>query len=96
MLCGGTLVYDEFGTLLSWFRKPGTQLSMGKDYENENIIGSERRSEFLSNIAHRVKNGQIGLDHGSDRVQPHNAIDHENHQRNSKPGNVAPHEPGGR
>ncbi|MFZ2097124.1 MAG: hypothetical protein WAV05_10845 [Anaerolineales bacterium] len=65
MLCGGTLVYDEFGTLLSWSRKPGTQLSTGKDYGKENIIGWERRSEFLSNIAHRVKNGQIGIDHGS-------------------------------
>jgi len=67
MLCGGTLVFDEFGNLLSWFRKPGTQLDEGKDYIEENNIGLARRAEFMTNIAHRVKNGQIGLDHGSDK-----------------------------
>ncbi len=67
MLCGGTLVYDEYGTLLSWFRKPGTQLDSGKDYHNENTIGLTRKAEFLSNIAHRVKNGQINVDQGCDQ-----------------------------
>jgi hypothetical protein len=61
MLCGGTLVFDENGNVLSWFRKPGTQVRNGKDWEQEVEAGESRRQQFLEAIAKKVRRGQVGL-----------------------------------
>jgi hypothetical protein len=67
MLCGGTLVFDETGTLVSWFWKPGTQLKKGKDFGKQNSLGMERRAQFLTNIEKKIREGQIGIQQESDR-----------------------------
>lgn len=66
MLCGGTLVFDENGNVLSWFRKPGTQVTDGKEWEDEMSAGEERRHDLLENIKKQVKMGRIGLVHDSE------------------------------
>ena len=77
LLCGGTLVFDRQGNVLSWFRKPGTEFSEGKYGPEETELGRKRQAGFLEHIKRRVKNGMIGLaadDDGSalmgDRVRP--------------------------
>ncbi|MGD8751768.1 MAG: hypothetical protein PVG14_10125 [Anaerolineales bacterium] len=61
MLCGGTLVFDENGNVLSWFRKPGTQVRSGKDWGKEVEAGERRRQQLLEAIARKIKRGQLGL-----------------------------------
>jgi hypothetical protein len=77
MYCGGTLVFDDRGNLLSWFRKPGVQL-LNPDRENElrkstkptrlelaqladMELGRKRVSAFLAQIYEKLKKGKIGL-----------------------------------
>ncbi|MGD2157865.1 MAG: hypothetical protein PVG14_09170 [Anaerolineales bacterium] len=64
MLCGGTLVFDENGNVLSWFRKPGTQVRNGKDWEQEVEAGESRRQQLLEAIARKIKKGKLGLIEG--------------------------------
>jgi hypothetical protein len=52
MLCGGTLVFDENGTVLWQTRKDNTEA---------------RRNQFLDNIAKRIRTGQLGPTFGSER-----------------------------
>lgn len=52
MLCGGTLVFDENGTLLWWAKKADT---------------AARRERFLDEIAQGVATGQIGAALGGER-----------------------------
>jgi hypothetical protein len=67
MLCGGTLVFDENGTVLSWFRKPGTQGSDSERWQAEIAAGEKRRLEFLENLAQRIASGQVGAVLGSSK-----------------------------
>ena len=57
LLCGGTLVLDGRGNVLSWFRKPGTEEEEGK----------KRMGELKHHIARQVDRGMIGL-HGETDV----------------------------
>ncbi len=67
MLCGGTIVFDEKGTVLSWARKPGTQGGRNKAWKEEIAIGRKRREALLENIAHRIKSGQVGAVLGGEK-----------------------------
>lgn len=67
MLCGGTLVFDDKGNILSWFRKPGSVGGAGKNWEIENAAGKKRLSEFLDNLAARIQSGQVGAALGSSK-----------------------------
>ena len=71
LLCGGTLVFDDKGSVLSWFRKPGTEISGSgsKNYrwENEKARGQKRREQLLEELARRIEKGQIGSTLGSSK-----------------------------
>ncbi len=71
MLCGGTLVFNEKGTLLSWMRKPGTELKVGRVNKNnrrtEIEAGKIRKADFLDTLSKRIKSGQIGALLGSSK-----------------------------
>ncbi len=67
LLCGGTLVFDENGNVLSWSRKPGTQGGSSKGWQDESKEGKKRREEFLANLARRVAAGQVGAALGSSK-----------------------------
>lgn len=66
MLCGGTLVFDENGSLLSWSRKPGAvpvrtkRGKMAELAELDAIAGQARRQTLLDNLGRRIAMGQIG------------------------------------
>ena len=93
MLCGGTLVFDENGTMLSWFRKPGTEGGTGKAWQDEIKAGRKRRTEFLKNLARLITTGNIGAVPGSgrgilaSRVPPISVIKENNQLR----FNLTPH-----
>ena len=71
LMCGGTLVFDDKGNVLSWFRKPGVE--RGEDGGNQNqwaeevALGNERRTQFLNALATRIKSGHIGSTLGSSK-----------------------------
>ncbi len=68
MLCGGTLVFDDKGNILSWFRKPGSDCgNESKKGQAENEEGKKRLSQFLHDLAVRIKTGQIGAVLGSSK-----------------------------
>jgi hypothetical protein len=62
MLCGGTLVLDQNGTLLSWTRKPGSR-SAGNSAaaEAEAAEGLRRRETLLEAVAIQLRAGRIGI-----------------------------------
>ncbi|EDP70151.1 Subtilisin-like serine protease [Flavobacteriales bacterium ALC-1] len=65
ILCGGTLVFDQNGRVLSWFRKPGTTLENEiekptNDQEEEIKAGERRKKEILSTLSKRIQSGAIG------------------------------------
>ena len=51
LLCGGTLVFDDRGNVVSWFAKPGT----------ESELGRQRKQALLDHIAGEVRTGALGL-----------------------------------
>ncbi len=55
LLCGGTLVFDGQGNVVSWARKPGTQV--GKDAQ----AGARRKEQFLDHVARQARSGALGL-----------------------------------
>lgn len=57
LLCGGTLVFDERGNLLSWMRKPGTQV------QEDALKGAARLEQLRQHVARQVAHGAVGL-HG--------------------------------
>jgi hypothetical protein len=69
MLCGGTLVFDDNGTVLSWMMKPGSEaygrpVGRGKRTERWAAAGKEgtaRRSAFLQNLADQILEGEVGV-----------------------------------
>ncbi len=67
MLCGGTLVFDDKGNILSWFRKPGSVGGLGNKWQAENAAGQKRLTEFLNNLAKRIQSGQVGAVLGSNK-----------------------------
>lgn len=68
MLCGGTLVFDEKGNVLSWFRKPGThQGGSSKGWRAEVAVGEQRRADLLADLAKRIGAGHVGAALGSSK-----------------------------
>jgi len=55
LLCGGTLVLDDRGNVLSWQHKPGLQVD--KDLEE----GKKRMAQLRDHIARQVQRGLVGL-----------------------------------
>jgi hypothetical protein len=69
MLCGGTLVFNDVGTVLSWMMKPGSQPYGGKRQRGGRIAkkwkgaveeGAARRAALLDTIANQIGAGRIG------------------------------------
>jgi hypothetical protein len=68
MLCGATLALDQNGEMLSWARKPGSQLTGGGTAAaKEQAVGVARRSAFLDALARQIKAGRIGSAMGSEK-----------------------------
>lgn len=67
MLCGGTLVFDDKGNILSWFRKPGSVGGEGDKWEAENVAGQKRLKDYLDDLAKRIQSGQVGAVLGSSK-----------------------------
>jgi hypothetical protein len=69
MLCGGTLVFDERGNILSQFQKPGSQLDPTQEPTDASRaaaeIGKRRLERFKANIAYNVRIGQLGINQES-------------------------------
>lgn len=66
LLCGGTLVFDERGNVLSWARKPGTSDKLPKDRmpqdrRGEKDRGDKRAKGLREYIERLVDAGWIGL-----------------------------------
>ena len=66
LLCGGTLVFDNRGNLLSWQHKPGTgkqevKNRLRKYCEDEVDKGNLRREAMLEYIRNRLLRGAIGM-----------------------------------
>jgi hypothetical protein len=69
MLCGGTLVFDQIGNLQAWAMKPGSLPYAGKrnragavqrQWEAAVAEGTQRRKEFLENLAAQIAAGAVG------------------------------------
>ena len=83
LYCGGTLVFDERGNLLSWFRKPGTQ-HIAPDVANPTHLqsaaiadlkaGKLRRDALLAQYSSRLQRGLVGLVDGSLGSVPREAM----------------------
>mgnify|MGYP001051276959 FL=1 len=74
--CGGTLVFDDHGNLLSWFRKPGTEhllpeqeqaiLAKAKQTKMEQAllddlkVGLKRKEDLLSYLSALARRGLVG------------------------------------
>jgi hypothetical protein len=74
--CGGTLVFDGRGNLLSWFRKPGTEHITAAEEQKirqkkkptklelgmlaDLEIGRQRKKALLSYLAANIQNGLVG------------------------------------
>jgi len=69
MLCGGTLVFDDYGNVLSWAMKPGSLPYAGKrkrggrtsdKWAGAVVEGSERKQMLLDNLARQIAAGSVG------------------------------------
>lgn len=67
MLCGGTLVFDENGAVMTWSRKPGTHGGESKAWTEEMKEGRKRKRKLLDELAHRIAAGQVGAALGSSK-----------------------------
>jgi hypothetical protein len=74
MLCGGTVVFNEDGNVLSWMMKPGSQPYGGKRerggkvrqlWQDAVAEGTARRQAMLDNIAAQIAAGRVGAVVGS-------------------------------
>jgi hypothetical protein len=66
LLCGGTLVFDSRGNILSWQHKPGSGKQevgrrLRKYCEDERATGNQRREQLLAYLRERISAGAIGL-----------------------------------
>ncbi len=71
LLCGGTLVFDSRGNVLSWQRKPGsgkmeTGVRLRGHCKEEQEKGIQRRDLLLNYLQDLVSGGAVGLE-GKDR-----------------------------
>lgn len=69
MLCGGTLVFNDCGNVLSWAMKPGSEPYGGKRERAGKISerwnaavaeGARRRDAMLKNLAVQIGTGRVG------------------------------------
>jgi len=64
LLCGGTLVFDEIGTVITWSRKPGVLVATNEDAstleKKEYKQGRTRKEKFLSALKQKIERGQRG------------------------------------
>lgn len=69
MLCGGTLVFDDNGVVLSWARKPGSIPYGGARSRTGRVAqmwqkavaeGKLRRNKLLTDIANQIAGGRVG------------------------------------
>jgi hypothetical protein len=69
MPCGGTLVFDERGNILSWFQKHGSHLDPDQETKpaakQAARAGKQRVAQFKADIAHQLQLGQFGIDQAS-------------------------------
>ncbi|MEL7424162.1 MAG: serine protease [Bacteroidota bacterium] len=56
LLCGGTLVLDDFGRVLSWMLKPGSKVT---EYQPQGIARKER---FLEIMQRHIHSGRLNLE----------------------------------
>lgn len=68
LLCGGTLVFDENGNVLSWFRKPGTDLEEERHIQSwysseENKNKKAKKTKKQINWENEVAQGKWRRDH---------------------------------
>ncbi len=65
LLCGGTLVFDNRGNILSWIRKPGTGTQHSQRQRKycalEQAKGEQRKKELGNYIKGRAEQGYVGL-----------------------------------
>lgn len=64
LLCGGTLIFDSRGNVISWQHKPGTGKQESsrriRGYcKEEQVLGNQRRVELLNHIRERISSGAI-------------------------------------
>ena len=55
LLCGGTLVIDELGNVISFFRKPGVDSPVAED----EAAGKERLKRLHEHVLRQVKSGAV-------------------------------------
>jgi hypothetical protein len=69
MLCGGTIVFNDDGNVLSWMMKPGSQPYAGKRERKGKVAqlwtdgvaeGTVRREAMLDNLASQIAAGRVG------------------------------------
>lgn len=69
MLCGGTLVFNDNGNILSWMMKPGSHPYGGKRSRTGEVAerweaavkeGSARRQALLDHVAAQIAAGRVG------------------------------------
>lgn len=74
MLCGGTLIFDDTGTVLSWAMRPGSQPYGGKrqrrgksrvKWDAAVAEGLARRQALLESVAAQLADGRVGAIAGS-------------------------------
>lgn len=74
MLCGGTLVLDDNGNVLSWVRKSGTQpygkpgrRGVAEDWKAAVEEGTKRREAFLKSLVAQIAAGRVGAVIGTEK-----------------------------
>lgn len=70
LLCGGALVFDSRGNVLSWQHKPGTGKQetgnrLRKHCQDEQEKGHLRREQLLAYIRERISTGAAGIQGGA-------------------------------
>ena len=70
LLCGGTLIFDSRGNVLSWQHKPGAgkqedRRRLRKYCADEQAKGIQRREQLLNYLRERISAGVVGLQEGA-------------------------------
>jgi len=75
LLCGGTLVFDNRGNILSWQHKPGamkqeTGVRLRKYCQDEQEKGNLRKEQLLAYLRDSIAAGATGFqgEEGPDRI----------------------------
>lgn len=79
--CGGTLIFDSRGNLISWQHKPGTGQQengrrMRRYCEDERDRGNERKDQLLAYLSNRIAEGKMELQEEDERkkASPSDAV----------------------